>query len=204
MKNLLMSLAGLALIACSKEAVVQQFEEPGLMETWGTACASADPIEASTRSFLNFSGDSFTEVITYYSDAQCTAEAAEATYTGTFLLPEGSVPEVQGKPINLKYEEASIIAHNEAGKTLVDTIAGPCGISNIAIGQKADVTVNTDEEACLMRRTPGAVYETYRLEGDKQLLLGNAGMGARARSAAERPTELDSENPYLVETQKSL
>ena len=204
MKNLLVGVVvGTALmVACSKEAVEQTVAEPRLMKTWETTCTSGAPLPFSKKSYFEFSGDQFTEVHTFFTNEDCTEPAAEIQGHGKFSLGEQVIAESGAKPLTLNYENAQMVALNDKGSEGLD-LANFCDVDVWPVGQVVDLTSNSASFTCAAVTTaPSARYEIYRIDGDK-LFVGNAGVGSRAKTEGDRPTQVDSNTPY-VPSQRSL
>ncbi|MEK2644789.1 hypothetical protein [Bdellovibrio sp. BCCA] len=119
MKNLILLILSMAVIACSKEEIT--LPSAGQFEggTWYADCFSKDG--AYQKRTAKFDGGSYSHSMTIYSDASCSVQQIETGETGTYVIggpiSEGShsikldltIGALTVKPLNTTVEEVTFL-----------------------------------------------------------------------------------------------
>lgn len=147
------------------------FGADSLQGSWESDCAALFDV-SSYRDRMEFSGDSVTETLSYFSDNHCGKPTGDFAYSGRYLL--GSV---QGQPdggISIDYDvtRAVVTVHDPA---YIDTFnqdtPNGCRISGILPHVPLDLS---SQDACLHEMGIGQMrYSVIRVR-DGKLYLGDA------------------------------
>ncbi len=193
----LVLLGTLFLASCGKEVenAKQELKYPELTKTWSSPCGSAQLLNLSSKSFLQFAGTEYREMYELYSNSQCTQAIAALKYTGSYEVAGDSAKLVGGKQLNIKYLEAKITPLNEEGKKALET-ANFCNRGTWEINKEVTVTAEAGGALnCPIRKLPRNEFNLYKIE-DNVLYLGENNLRGGNDDPARRAEAINKENPY--------
>ncbi len=180
--------------ACGSQVkdVRQRIEEPQLMDTWEGKCAKSDLLNLSAKPRFKFSGNSYQEVHTFYSDADCVSQAVNITYKGELTLKETSAEQI--RKVDFRFDHVEVAALNDAGKGVLDTVAF-CGVKAWEVNKPLNLDGKTGTVACPLRTVPTGEFNIFAVK-EGVLYLGKTGLRGGAAAEASRPTALETESPF--------
>ena len=215
-KLLLVSLAALALVACSDDDdndpitnIRQALEDRDLQgKTFESACM-IKPIDAiltgiltggnasikSARTQYLFEGANITRTTLLFSDANCTDHALTFEERGTVDIDADQRTNDGGKFIDIDYRSVHADVISDKGLEVANSVK-LCGAENWTIDEdKREVTEQAADRNCYGAEVPRQVANIYRVDADN-LYLGTHTEDAVGTS--ERPTTLDFGQKYVA------
>lgn len=185
--------AGLALGGCHKghsknplNAVKEAVADKRLQKSWQSEC-SQKPIAGtvtgaltfgegsvkSVRTILRFAGDNVTRTTTYYSNSDCSNEAAHFDEAGSFKIDESKKSNDGGKNIDIEFKNLMLTVVSEEGAKVANA-ASLCRKSDWSANSKAqDVTAASADLKCYALKVPRRLENIYRADNDGTLQTGD-------------------------------
>lgn len=185
--------AGMALAGCHKghsknplKAVKEVTTERRLQKSWQSDC-SLKPIAGtvtgaltfgagsvnSVRSILHFAGDNITRTTIYYSNNDCSNEAARFEEAGSFKIDESKKSNDGGKNIDIEFKNLMLTVVSEEGAKIANA-AGLCRKNDWSANSKAqDVTAASADLKCYALKVPRRLENIYRVDNDNTLQTGD-------------------------------
>ncbi len=196
----------LALAACAKDEVQEVREKvkntayaqgtaAADTASYSTACASATlpdvgPIKfPGVKTQYDLSSLDFTKKRVYYTDSECTKagftveEKGKVSITGKSTIVADAVDE------DFNFEHTTVTIQSET-LVAVFNLAGICGITDWALDNQRDVSVQSALISCPGKPSPRVAPEVVLIEGNV-LYLG------QETDSAVRPTKVDRGVMYI-------